>query len=138
MIPVPEAAIEAVAAILWDREETEQGYDSTIPWTNASSSARATFMGVAASVLTAALPFLAEQIEAPWSPLCDCSREENPPTLASDRSVIMSHHCDCRAVETAAAFLGAYSLTAHCIQCGCGGFLDEILAENMLYEQGRE
>lgn len=61
---------------------------------------------------------LAQTLEAPDSPLCDCVRVDNPPTNPYTQSR-MDHHCYCRAVEVAAILLGGYEATAHADQCVC-------------------
>lgn len=58
------------------------------------------------------------------SGLCDCDGADSDPTNG-DTGAPMDHHCDCRAVITAAMLLGAYSETTHAEQCGHGTSMDE-------------
>ena len=58
------------------------------------------------------------------SGLCDCSSADSEPNSPASGER-MDHHCDCRAVTTAAMILGAYSATAHADQCGHGTEMDE-------------
>lgn len=54
--------------------------------------------------------------------LCDCydpRDPENEPTSPRTGEP-MDHHCDCRAVETAAVLLGDGTKTQHAAACGCG------------------
>lgn len=55
--------------------------------------------------------------------LCDCDDVDSPPTSPRDGTP-MDHHCDCRAVITAAVLLGAYSATQHAKQCQHGSETD--------------
>lgn len=56
--------------------------------------------------------------------LCDCDGADSDPVSPRDGAA-MDHHCDCRAVVTAAALMGAYSETVHAKQCGDGTEMDE-------------
>lgn len=51
--------------------------------------------------------------------LCGCDSADDPP-ISWRTGEPMDHHCDCRAVETAAAILGDHTRTQHHMQCGCG------------------
>jgi hypothetical protein len=52
--------------------------------------------------------------------ICDCEGTDSDPTSPTT-GLAMDHHCDCRAVQTAATFLGAYSRTKHAEACGNHG-----------------
>lgn len=67
-----------------------------------------------------AIEVLRAKIEAAGSPLCDCEPEESPPT-SPKTGERMPHHCECRAVLTAAVLIGAYTATEHAQQCGHEG-----------------
>jgi len=71
---------------------------------------------VAATAVDAAWPAFVAAVEGVASPLCDCPRNEEPPINPYTRQ-IMDHHCDCKAVTTAAALLGPGVSTRHGGQC---------------------
>lgn len=70
----------------------------------------------AAEAVEAAWPYFVRAVEGTASPLCDCPRNEEPPINPFTRQ-IMDHHCDCKAVTTAAALLGPGVSTRHGEQC---------------------
>jgi hypothetical protein len=73
--------------------------------------------------LSAVLESFVRQVEGKRGfGLCDCDGADSDPTRDGNP---MDHHCDCRAVATAAALLGAYSKTVHAKQCGHGTEMDE-------------
>lgn len=73
---------------------------------------------VATAAIQAAWPAFVTGVEGIASPLCDCSRNEEPP-INPDTRQVMDHQCDCGAVDTAEALLGSRSSTRHATQCSC-------------------
>lgn len=51
--------------------------------------------------------------------LCDCEDADGDPTSPITGEP-MDHHCECRAVQTAAALLGSVARTQHAARCLCG------------------
>jgi hypothetical protein len=51
--------------------------------------------------------------------LCTCADADDDP-ISIKTGEPMDHHCDCAAVEAAAAVLGSASLTRHHAECVCG------------------
>jgi hypothetical protein len=75
--------------------------------------------------VSAVLALFVQNVEGQrGSGICDCDCSDSEPTSPRDGSA-MDHHCDCRAVITAAMLLGAYSETVHARQCGHGTSMDE-------------
>ena len=62
--------------------------------------------------------YFADELEALDSPLCDCLREESPPTNWVTQAVLV-HHCDCRAVEASRVIRKGESRTLHERECRC-------------------
>lgn len=60
---------------------------------------------------------VATVLEGPRSPLCDCDDSDSLPT-SPRTGMRLYHHCDCRAVASAAIVLGANSKTYHAHECG--------------------
>jgi hypothetical protein len=72
--------------------------------------------------LAAALAVFVQRIEGERDTgLCDCyepSDPENVP-MSPRTGELMNHHCECRAVLTAAVLLGSHAETQHAKQCVC-------------------
>jgi hypothetical protein len=51
--------------------------------------------------------------------LCDCDGNDDEPTSPVTGDP-MDHHCECRAVQTAAVTLGSVARTEHAARCLCG------------------
>ena len=75
-----------------------------------------------AQILAVAATRLADiqAIEGPrGTGLCDCDSNDDDP-ISPVTGDPMDHHCECRAVETAAAMLGSVARTQHAARCLCG------------------
>lgn len=87
--------------------------------------------------LSAVLALYVRQVEGTrGSGLCDCAHSDSAPANPHDGSP-MDHHCDCRAVVTAAMLLGAYGETVHAKQCGHGTEFDEFFQRRSPTETNR-
>lgn len=59
---------------------------------------------------------VADELEAPRSPLCDCDAVDNPPTSPETKEP-MAHHCECRAVLASEVLRRGMTRTRHARAC---------------------
>lgn len=122
---IPTEALEAAALAL--AASICGGYPTTAA-PETVKHARAAVAAAAPHLIAEGRRQAIEETERRGSRLCDCDDlddQESPPTNPRT-GARMDHHCDCLAVNTAAAMLGAYSATKHARECGHGTEMDHV------------